>query len=97
MKQKDIKLFHEDIFHGNAKTGVVLQVQQIIKWLPPFDKLYTKQTNQIVCANVNANLNGTSLVLKPKFCCTGTVLIAGRDITQTVLECTMWQDALVFR
>jgi hypothetical protein len=50
MKQTDIHLFLEDMFHGNPKTGIVAQVHQVVNGLAPFDKMYSSQTDQVVCA-----------------------------------------------
>jgi hypothetical protein len=97
MKQKDIHIFLEDIFHGNTKLNIVSQVTQVVKGLAPFDRLYTTQTDQVVCANVDASSNGTSLVLKSDLSRSETIIIAGRDITQTVLERTTFTKPLLMK
>jgi hypothetical protein len=58
MKLKVIHILLEDIFHGNEKTGIVSQVQQVIGGYYPFDALYTQQTDMIVTATtVEASTN----------------------------------------
>jgi hypothetical protein len=97
MKLKDIHNFLEDLYHGNPKTGVISQVYQVINGLPPFDKLYNKQTEMVVTGSVDANTNAVSLVLKPDLCQSESMYIAGRDITRTVLEKTTFTNESLMR
>jgi hypothetical protein len=92
MKLKDIYNFLEDLFHGNAKTGVVSQVHQVVHGLPPYDKLYNKRTDIIVCAAVDPSSSGYSLILKPDLAQSEFLFIAGRDISSTVLEKTTFTN-----
>jgi hypothetical protein len=88
MKLKDQHAFLEEVFHGNNKTGVVSQVYQVVNGLPPFNLLYTTQTELVVNANIDSSTNIKSLVLRNDLSQSESVLIAGRDITQIVLERT---------
>jgi hypothetical protein len=85
------------MFHGNPKTGIVAQVHQVVNGLAPFDKMYTSKTDQVVCANVDATSKGSSLVLKAELSRSETVIIAGRDITQSVLERTTFTKPLLMK
>jgi hypothetical protein len=88
MKMKDQNTFLEEVFHGNNKTGVVSQVHQLLHGLPPFNLLYNKQTELIVNSNIDCTMNTTSLILKQELSQSETVIMAGRDLTQAVLEQT---------
>jgi hypothetical protein len=94
MKLKDIHNYLEDLFHGNPKTGVVSQVHLVVNGLPPFDRLYKKQ---ITSGNVDSNSTAASLVLLPELSQLESVLIAGRDITSTVLEKTTFTNSSLMR
>jgi hypothetical protein len=89
MKLKDIHIILEDIFHGNEKTGIVSQVQQVIGGYYPFDALYTQQTDIVTAPTVEeTSTNINKLILKKDLTQSETVIVAGRDITQKLLECT---------
>jgi hypothetical protein len=88
MQIKEIHLFLEDIFHGNEKTGVVSQVYQVLHGLPPFDTLYDRQTDIVTTPNSDSSNTITSLVIKKELSQSEVVIMAGRDITQKVLEQT---------
>jgi hypothetical protein len=97
MKLKDIHNFLKDLFHGNTKTGVVSQVHLVVNGLPPYDKLYNKQTEIIVSGTVDSTSSGVSLVLKPDLAQSESVFIAGRDITRSVLEKTTFTNNSLMR
>jgi hypothetical protein len=88
MKLKDIHILLEDIFHGNEKTGVVSQVQQVVGGYYPFDALYTQQISTVANSSIEATTNITNLILKNDLTQSEVIYIAGRDITQKLLETT---------
>jgi hypothetical protein len=89
MTQKSIFQFLEGMFHGNDKAGIVLQITQDINGLAPYNnRLYTNQTNIVTNSNVSNTSSVTSLVLKKELCQSESVIIAGRDITNSILENT---------
>ena len=96
MKQKDLFQFLEDIFHGNKKTGIVSQVFQVVNGLPPFHLLYNKQTEVLVNTG-DENLCATSLILKKELIQSEAVIMAGRDITTTILENTSYTKPMLMK
>jgi hypothetical protein len=88
MTQKSMFQFLEDQFHGNDAAGIVSQVSQVINGLPPYNALYKKQTDIVTNSSVSSSTSVTSLVLKKEMSQCEAVIIAGRDITVSVLENT---------
>jgi hypothetical protein len=88
MTQKSMFQFLEDQFHGNDAAGIVSQVSQVFNGLPPYNALYKKQTDIVTNSSVSSSTSVTSLVLKKEMSQCEAVIIAGRDITVSVLENT---------
>jgi hypothetical protein len=88
MTQKSMFQFLEDQFHGNDAAGIVSQVSQVVNGLPPYNALYKKQTDIVTNSSVSSSASVTSLVLKKEISQSEAVIIAGRDITVSVLENT---------
>jgi hypothetical protein len=88
MTQKSMFQFLEDQFHGNDAAGIVSQVSQVFNGLPPYNALNKKQTDIVTNSSVSSSTSVTSLVLKKEMSQCEAVIIAGRDITVSVLENT---------
>jgi hypothetical protein len=86
MKQKDMFKFYFHLYHGNKDNGTMSQLDLLIMGYEPYAGLYNLHNNVPVATGNGTILIQQKVVKHDYLAFSSTIVIAGVDITRSVLE-----------